>query len=450
LNLNDSLDFSEGFFSNGTDKETLATRNTLLTEQLEAARQEKNNLLLFLKNQMTEYLGIAVAYWIQGSFKNHTVIRPVRSTDEFDVDVGLYILADAEAQGIEALYAKKMLNKSLLLYCESNGSVKLEVSKPNCERISFPNNFHIDLPLYYMDKEAEQCRLATQNDGWIDSDPKALQSWFDNQIKHLSDHEKARLRRVIKALKTWVSLKKLKLPSIAISTFLARNYGSYTSEENAIWELSNRLTNHILTGMKILSPINGDDLIGGQDKEMDKLKRACSQFQSVLKAVALSESIITSHQLWSIEFEHMLPALNLFKASGNIENLPTMSTPPQLSVKISSEVPAQNVNNVSVYRGDKISFVVHNKSDYLTGSEVIWIVRNTDKDAELKNDLGHIQRFDISESVTENCEYRGKHVMECTVLNKGQIIGVSAVEVNISNQQRPVRNPPKKRYGPVR
>lgn len=443
-------DFSEGFYSNDSTKETLATRNTLLKEQVDTARQEKDKLLIFLKSQLASYLGLKVAYWIQGSFKSHTVIRPVRSSDEFDVDVGLYIFADAEAQGLNASDAKSLLNKALQAYCKSHSTAKLEDTKPNCERIRFIDNFHIDLPLYYIDEQIGKCRLATENNGWIDSDPKALQSWFGNQIKDLSDTEKARLRRVIKAIKTWVSLKNIKLPSIAISTFIARNYVGYASEEDAIWKLSSSLTNHIVTGGRILSPINGDDLISAKDEEVSELKRACLQLQNVLKAVALSESIVVSHQLWSIEFEHVLPPLNSLKVQAGSENLPAITTPPQISVKPSSGVPEQVLNNVTVYRGDKLSFKVHNKSDYSAGSEVIWMVRNTDKDAGLKNDLGHNQRFGISESVTENCEYRGKHFMECTILNAGQIVGISSVTVNIYPQQRPVRNPPKKRYGPVR
>jgi hypothetical protein len=443
-------DFSDGFYSNNKKKETLSTRNTLLTEQINSARQEKDKLLLFLKSELSEYLGFKVAYWIQGSFKNHTVIRPVRSNDEFDVDVGLYIFADAEAQGVDASYAKSLLNKALQVYCQSNSNAKLKDSKPNCERISFPDSFHIDLPLYIMNEKTGICRLATETNGWIYSDPKAIQSWFDNQIKHLSDNEKARLRRVIKAIKTWVSLKKIKLPSIAISTFIARNYDGCDSEEDAMWKLSNTLTRHIESGRKIISPINGDDLISAEGEELNKLKSACSQFQSVLKAVPLSGSVVVSHQLWSIAFEHTLPPLNSLEVERGSDNFPAITTPPQVSVKTSKGVPEKILNTIAVYRGDSLSFRIHNKSDYSEGAEVIWMVRNTNKDAALKNDLGHNQRLDISKSVTENCEYRGKHYMECTILDGGQIAGVSAVAVNIHNQQRPVRNPPKKRFGPVR
>ncbi|WP_404400953.1 hypothetical protein LG288_00485 [Idiomarina seosinensis] len=67
-------DFSAAFYSADQDKITLAKRITLLKEQVDGARQEKDNLLKFLKAELTDRLGISVGYWIQGSFKNHTVI----------------------------------------------------------------------------------------------------------------------------------------------------------------------------------------------------------------------------------------------------------------------------------------------------------------------------------------------------------------------------------------
>lgn len=443
-------DFSTAFYSSDNDKETLAKRNTLLTEQVEAARDQKDNVLKFIKSELSGYLGIKVAYWIQGSFKNHTVIRPVRSSDEFDIDIGIYIFIDAEAHGLNASDTKNLLNKALQAYCLSNDDAKLEAPKPNCERVSFPEGFHIDLPLYYVDESTGKCRLATEKYGWIDSDPKLLQTWFNDQIKGLSDAEKARLRRVIKALKTWVCLKKIKLPSIAISTFVARNYVGYASEEDAVWSLANDLTNHLLNGGVILSPLNRDDLIGAKEQELFELKSKCSQFQKVLKAVPLSASIVMSHQLWSIEFEHTLPPLNSLDDQSGVVNLPAITIPPRISIKVSNGAPEQLLNSVSVFQGDSLNFRISNADKYPANSEVIWMVRNTDRDASLKNDLGHHQRFKICEVVNEHCEYRGQHYMECTVLNAGQIIGVSAVVVNIKYANRPLRNPPKKRYGPRR
>ena len=443
-------DLSAAFYSTNQDTETLAKRVTLLEEQASAARQEKDNLLKFLKSELSEHLEIRVGYWIQGSFKNHTAIRPVRIGDEFDVDVGVYLFTNAEVTGLKASDAKDKLRQILFAYCLEHNEAKLEEPKPNCERVSFSGGFHIDLPLYYFDEKKSKCRLATQNNGWIDSDPKSLQTWFSEQINHLSDSEKARLRRVIKALKTWACLKNAALPSVAISCFVARNYAEYQCEEEAVWTLAQRVADHLTNNGRILSPLNGDDLIGASDQELDDLRRKCYQLQKVLQAVKLSNSIVMSHQLWSIEFEHTFPPLESLTGKSTLTNLPAKTTPPRISVKTGNGSPEQVIESVTVYLGDYLYFRVSNSADYPPNSEVIWMVRNTDKDASLKNDLGHKQTFTISDTVSEHCGYRGSHYMECTVLSSGQIVGVSVVSVNIRAVQRAPRNPPKKRFGPRR
>ncbi|APD84804.1 hypothetical protein BM527_01130 [Alteromonas sp. Mex14] len=444
------MDFSVAFFSSDGSRETLATRNTLLKEQTDGARREKDQLLQFLKSELHCQLGIKVGYWIQGSFKNHTVIRPVRVKEEFDIDVGIYLFADAESIGLDAKTAKSALRKVLASYCQRHEEAILEEPKSNCERVRFPERFHIDLPLYYVNETSEKYRLATESNGWIDSDPKSLQSWFDDRAGHLSDAEKARLRRVIKALKTWVCLKKVKLPSIAISCFVACNYKTYSSEEDALWSLADSITSHLIDGGVVLSPRNGDDLIGATETELKELKRECARFQQVLKALALSNSVVMSHQLWSIEFEHTLPPIDFVVEQPGNSNLPALTCPPVISVKVSNGTPEQVTTSVNAYRGDYVDFKVRNIGDYPESSQVIWMVRNTHTDASMKNDLGHKRELPISEIANEHCEYRGKHYMECTVINSGQILGVTSVTVNIRTLERPARNPVKKRYGPRR
>lgn len=443
-------DLSSAFFSSDDDKETLASRMTLLDEQVDAVRTEKNKLLAFIKTNLSDNLGFKVGYWIQGSFKNHTVIKPVRRTDEFDVDVGLYLFTDAEAQDIEAKNAKGALNYVLDIYCQSHECATLEKPKPNCERVSYRDGFHIDLPLYYINEDSSRCRLATESKGWIDSDPKSLQSWFDLQIRHLSSSEKARLRRVVKALKTWVCLKKVKLPSIAISVFVASNFTEYATDEDAVWCIARQLVTHLLNGGAIKSPLNNDDLIDADTEELDKLLTECSRFSLTLQALEYSDSVVTSHQLWSEPLEHIFPPLHTLDIDNEKTNLPALTSPPQLSVKSSNGTPEKITHSVAAYRGEDLYFKISNQADYPKDSDVIWMVRNTDKDASLENDLGHYRKFKISEVVCEGCKYQGKHFMECTVTHSGSVLGVSSVEVNIRSVKRPERNPPKKHYGPRR
>ncbi len=74
------------------------------------------------------------------------------------------------------------------------------------------------------------------------------------------------------------------------------------------------------------------------------------------------------------------------------------------------------------------------------------MVRNKDNEAKRFNDLGHTTVSTLSDECFESCSYRGNHYMECMVLSGGNIAGIGSVKVRISGFQRPVRNPPRKRY----
>ena len=236
------------FYSINDEKETVSKRVTLLDEQLEYARSKKNELLSFLKAELSSNLNIPVVYWLQGSYKNRTLIRPVRKGEEFDIDAGVYLLFNAESSAISAIDAKSIFRNILSSFCDKNPEAKLELPKPNCERISYPGNFHIDLPLYFFDKERDLCKLATQDSGWIDSDPKAIQDWFDATISKYDANQKARLRRCIKNLKTWVALKKIKLPSIAITVYIAKNYQDFQCGDDVYVQNSYNLANYLVGG----------------------------------------------------------------------------------------------------------------------------------------------------------------------------------------------------------
>ena len=62
---------------------------------------QKNKLLELIKPELSSSLEAPVKHWLQGSYKNHTLIRPIQKGDEFDIDVGVYILCNAEDEGFQ-------------------------------------------------------------------------------------------------------------------------------------------------------------------------------------------------------------------------------------------------------------------------------------------------------------------------------------------------------------
>lgn len=442
---------SKVFNSSDNETETLNKRVTLLVEQIGYARKKKDHLLEYLKSELSLKLDIKTGYWLQGSYKNHTLIRPVRKGEEFDIDAGIYLFFNAERKGVSASDAKQILRSIIDSYCAANREASLANSKPNCERIQYSGNFHIDLPLYYFDQATNTCRLATEKSGWIDSDPKSLQDWFDNQVRLFSDPKKARLRRVIKNLKTWVCLKGAKLPSIAISVFIAESYQDFETDDDAFIQNAANLANHILSGDKILSPINGDDLVGEQEEEIEKLNHDLTYLLENLQLAHNSDSACEAHPYWTQVFEHIYPPFAELEENTSSSQLPAKTAPPTINIRTKNKKGAfitdSAAESVNAYIDESLEFSVTNRTHYHPNAIVRWMVRNKDLDASLANDLGHNKVSVINEICIEHCGYRGTHYMECFIEHNGIVLGGKSIKVKIYGSQRPVRNPPRQSYG---
>lgn len=449
------MGLSANLFYENSDNETLFSRISLSEEQIKDAREKKDKLLELIKPELSNSLEVPVRHWLQGSYKNHTLIRPVRKGEEFDIDVGIYILCNAEDEGLGALDCKSLNREILEWFVSNRPEAKLEDSKTNCERLSYPASFHIDIPFYYYDGESMVCKLATQNDEWIDSDPKAFQDWFDASMTNLSANEIAQLRRIIKYLKVWTLLKgsndNVSIPSIALTVLVVNNYHSFESDDDSFIHTAIAAMNYIIENRYLDNPAQGGDLFGFSDDEYIIAKRKANALKNSCEFIAQSEDSFQQYVLWSATFEHMFPPfIEREREVSKKTNLPAITTPPRIRVRHidkSKNVRSNEITDeIRVFRDEELYFSVDNTADYEGTSEVHWIVRNQDDEAKRVNDLGHTSVQSINEERYEGCSYSGTHYMECLILDNNNIKGVSAVKVKITGFSRPVRNPPRKRY----
>lgn len=443
---------SKLFYQENKEKETLFQRVTLSDEQLEDARLKKNELLSELKSGLASNLEVVVRHWLQGSYKNHTLIRPVQKKDEFDIDVGIYLLCDAMDENITANDAKSANRDVLAEYASGNSGIQLQDSKNACERISFKENFHIDVPIYYLDVNSNTCKLATQEGEWIDSDPKALQDWFNLQVNELSRAQLSQLRRVIKYLKTWTALKSKNgstpIPSIVFTVLVAELFSPEGEDDDAFIIMVGILNEYLQLNDFVPSPINGDDLLGFDSDKLKDLRSQLEELKNYCENIKESDSNFQQYLNWLEIFEHIFPVYsNEIVENSGITNLPATTNPPKIRVKhIDSSNNQLNISiteEITVYKNERLVFSIENQIDYVGNSKVKWMVRNQNKQAYELNDLGHKRILELTQTAEEICVYAGTHYMECTVLNHGQIIGFSTVKVNIQPYVRPQRNPPR-------
>ncbi|KKK74696.1 hypothetical protein LCGC14_2881180, partial [marine sediment metagenome] len=125
-----------------------------------------------------------------------------------DIDLGLYFewAGNAEDGENEPEDLKALVQTALQEYQdnEENDATGVEDPKERCNRISFDPDFHIDVPCYHLDADRDARSLATETQGWEESDPKAIYVWFKDEQKDQALRTK--VRRQVRYLKMWAAL----------------------------------------------------------------------------------------------------------------------------------------------------------------------------------------------------------------------------------------------------
>jgi len=393
------------FFDDENDTETLHNRITIDKKQIDQAKENKNKLLDYLKPSLEYTTGYTIKHWIQGSYKNHTLIRPAFKGEEFDIDIGIYLLSNLEHDGIKAEDIKRIAKELLPKVVKSEPTVRTNESKSNCERIQYEKPVsHIDLPIYYYDEKGKFCRLATEKNGWVDSDPKALQDWFDKKVSHLDANQLARLRRIIRYLKIWIALKwrepsEGKIPSLAITILVANHYVDKDDDEDTFIFTFNEIHRNLKQSFRIKNPLNADDILELNTQQIEVAQNKFDSLKSVCDYVDSVKDKYKAYLYWNKIFEHMFPACVFGNFDGN-NTLPVLSHPPKIRVKLfdsSKKVQLENKVNESALacKEEHLYFSIINTEDYPMNCEVRWTVRNQGIEAGMINDLGHSQYLEI-------------------------------------------------------
>ena len=158
----------------------------------------------YFKENHSEYIP---KFYIQGSYKMKTGIRT--KDDICDLDDGVYFFRTPD---VTATTLQNWIWDAVNGYTSTSPE-----HRKKCIRNVFSGDYEIDIPAYYK-IDGQEYKLAVKNNGWEDSDPKALIDWFN-------DHKDAngKIIKVIKELKAWCDYKRNKMPSGLAMTILAMN-----------------------------------------------------------------------------------------------------------------------------------------------------------------------------------------------------------------------------------
>jgi hypothetical protein len=422
------------------NENTLHERLKISDVVLKKGVAKKNELIEFLRVELKETFDCDVGFWVQGSYKSHTLIRPTDKFSSYDIDVGIYLFFDAEIEEITSKEVKMALAHALKSFCLISDECELQESKNACEGLKFKTFLTIDTPIYYFLNET--IKLATDN-GWVSSDPKAIQDYLTNAFE--DSGSRATMKRVVRYLKAWVNVKwngtsYKKLPSLAINVLVAQNLVLKESEDDTFIETALSICNSLNQIFRVNSPIDNSNLLSMPEeaitfayKKLDELKQTCNM---------CSESADYRVLLFGNLFEHYFPSLVEADDSGK-SNLPALTTVPEISInryaKNGDHIETTNTNFIKVRKGESLTFIICNQDDFDPSSNVHWTVRNIGQQSNDANDIGHKTITSIDETEKRHTAYTGSHTMECTIFSRGELVGRKIVSVEVKPAKMVIR-----------
>ncbi|ACT51875.1 CBASS cGAMP synthase [Methylovorus glucosotrophus] len=454
-------------FNGGADQ-TLISRVTPTTEQREFLQEQWNSLADHVKKTLGKH-GYTISTWLQGSYKYATLIKPVHSDEEYDVDVGIYF-EWGEEQDIEPAprQLREWVQKELIEYAKLCTDIKkIETpAKERCSRASYARQFHIDTPVYHFNKDSDSRRLACMSDKWELSDPKRLYKWFKDAV---NGDDRDQLRRLVRYLKTWAAVSFDDVPdsrpsSIFLTVITTEAYKSLwgqrlfgIEDDDALIAIVKILHTRLFNDRQVINPIDKDENLNRMSSEAwDGFLPRLASLSNIAERAEAAEDEASAALIWSEAFSFLmpLPETDQVEIVEEISGRAVMPLP-EIEIQVFAGNPSRLVmthrNEVpSVSKGCSLSFKIVNPHVVPEFATVEWTVRNEGQEADQKSDLGHRRVGMRLLDAEEHTAYYGRHFMDCIVRMNGQIYAVRRIPVNVRNLDQPARNPPRPSYTKIR
>ncbi|MDF2183487.1 hypothetical protein O1O06_01700 [Grimontia hollisae] len=437
------MNCADMFYTSDGSIDTLHTRTKLSEVILKKGLLKKDELIEYLRAELSEAFGCQVGFWLQGSRKSHTLIKPVDKNSSYDIDVGVYLFFDAEKEGYSASDVKSTLKCALESYCEINDEPTLQDSKNACEGLKYSTFLTIDTPIYCIAHDNASPILATDS-GWVDSDPKAIQKWLTDAQD--TDAKRALMKRIVRYLKAWINVKwngtqHKKIPSLAINVLVARNLKHLEREDDSFIQSAISICEELEGSFKVENPLNEQDILTLSyesevfaREKLSELKAACLEAND---APELQKCLIFSRL-----FEHYFPQIEISAFNGT-SGLPATVIVPELTInhydKDANHIKTLITDEVTIKKGESLTFSITNTTDFSQYCSAHWTVRNIGSQANDANDIGHKVVSSINESHQRGAAYTGTHTMECMIFNGATVVGANCIKVTVKPASPVVR-----------
>lgn len=193
-------------------------------------------------------------HYTQGSYPMHTAILPLDGED-FDLDNGVYLqgYGDDQSTWPSVFVVHDLIKKAM------EGHTKAILDKDTCVRVTYQDNYHIDLPIYIMGKDdsgEEVAFLAHKSEGWIISDPKAFRNWFNSSVQESEDRM---LRRIVKYFKQWIHFNDIDLSGMAITILVTENFTAEEDDAQTLLKVTTDVLDKLEGDFECFKPVRPTD-----------------------------------------------------------------------------------------------------------------------------------------------------------------------------------------------
>lgn len=436
------------------------------TEQNELRKRRKLNIKR-LKDGLLEYNAEngksykVSEHRIQGSMAMHTTVQ--NDKNDYDIDVGVVF----ESENLNELGPRATRNMIAdALKRKTKQFAEPPDIKTSCVRLKYASKgYHVDFAIFKKYKEnSEDNAYIYEHAGneWSVRHIKALEEWFNEEIKNKGDN----LRKVIRLSKMFCKSRDSwkNMPSGLIQTVICNEKLStdYSRLDEVFYYTMKAIVNRINDSMDVEAPVdNGRALVNREIdyKRMSNWKNRlesnleelnilfdseCTYIEAVKawnnffnnsywlnlenEAISKNFSIHKSQQFDDTEefIEDLYPVYEQYdvtidcKVSGNgFRLMPILEYMDKYAPRLKKCIP----HKFSI----KCKIGYTNCPSY---DKILWKVLNVGAEAEKRNDIrGQIK--DMGKEITENSKFFGPHYIECYLIKNGVCVAIGHVDVPI-------------------
>jgi hypothetical protein len=385
------------FYSTSDTENCLDWRVRPSDEQYDAQKERWNDLADHLRDDLAQRSDCSIASWLQGSYKFGTQVRPAGPEEEFDIDLGVYFQWSGEPDDGKhgPVDLKTFVQDSLSEYVANDDNDAASVGEPRgakCSRAHFEDGFHIDVPAYHLDGERDARALATEENEWEDSDPKAIYAWWKQTT---GDTDRPRCRRLVRYLKMWAALRfegKSRPSSITLTVLVGEAFqeldrDDYSGDDEFLRAITSELVARLRNSYAVTNPANrNEDLSRLSDEDKSSLLTKLEDLLSIADRALAARTKTASAEIWSEAFDHFFPVPEdddqeeaVLKIAES-RALATLKFNPVVSVqaRTGSRVFHGTDRIGPIPKGCDITFSLANYHALPAGAVVSWMVRNSE------------------------------------------------------------------------